>query len=81
MKTFKELINELSIDTLMSHSAKRSAQADAVVRDKDNKYSTLKAKSYQSSQKASKKRNPELYARAEKNDTRGYDQPNRYHGD
>jgi hypothetical protein len=81
MKTFKELITELDVETLKSHSVKRFAQADAVVRNKGNQYSTLMAKGYKSLRKAMKKRDPEGYARAEKNDTRGYDQPNRYHGD
>jgi len=36
MKTFKELITELDVETLKSHSVKRFAQADAVVRNKGN---------------------------------------------
>jgi hypothetical protein len=83
MKTYKEFITELDVETLKSHSVKRFAQADAipVKNRKGNEFSTLTAKGYKSLRKARMKQDPEGYARAEKNDTRGYDQPNRYHGD
>jgi hypothetical protein len=105
MKTFKELITELDIATLKSHSDQRkeqSRQAYAAARQASKE---ANAHPYGSdAAKAQSKKSYELDMKAYKlgqkgrksavkairkefpngnpaNDTRGYDQPNRYHGD
>lgn len=78
MKTFKELINELDTETLMSHHKKRLAQSGEAYKKGDyQKAYNLKMRGSKSHIKALLKQPEKIAA----NDTRGYDKPNRYHGD
>lgn len=88
MKTFKELINELDTETLKSHGKKRIDQsvqtwhrARQASKEGDSKKSyDLDMQAHALGQKAAKS----LFKAARRKpdtDSRGYDQPNRYHGD
>jgi hypothetical protein len=93
MKSFKQIINELNIDTLKSHSDKRSKQsmqawhaARQASKEGDHKKSyELDMKAYKLGQKGRKSAvkaiRKEFPNGNPANDTRGYDKPGRYHGD